>query len=255
MVKRGATYRKLLTAAAVTIMAAGFAAPVLHPYTSAAERTALSAADTIDNDTNGDRAVKERKQRKRPRRQDAVDTGMQADLQRALEANRAADTVPADTLNPYDTGHRFDSLPEELRPRLTVPDSLRATYRYTEGLKRAAIYGDSAAARALYEQALAFDSEFAPALYEMASQYLEKDGARAVEYARRAYLTDTTSRWYTSIYAQALIVSGDYDRALPVFRRLIRMDADNPDNYRIMAILYQQRQQPYSAIAVLDSAE
>ena len=226
MVKRGAPYRKLLTAAAVTIMAAGFAAPVLHPYTSAAERTALSAADTIDNDTNGDRAVRERKQRKRPRRQDAVDTGLQADLQRALEANRAADTVPADTLNPYDTGHRFDSLPEELRPRLTVPDSLRATYRYTEGLKRAAIYGDSAAARALYEQALAFDSEFAPALYEMASQYLEKDGARAVEYARRAYLTDTTSRWYTSIYAQALIVSGDYDRALPVFRRLIRMDAD-----------------------------
>lgn len=62
MVKRGATYRKLLTAAAVTIMAAGFAAPVLHPYTSTAERTALSAADTIDNDTNGDRAVKERKQ-------------------------------------------------------------------------------------------------------------------------------------------------------------------------------------------------
>lgn len=256
MVKRGATYRKLLTAAAVTIMAAGFAAPVLHPYTSAAERTALSAADTIDNDTNGgDRAVRERNRRQRPRRQDAVDTGLQADLQRALEANRAADTVPADTLNPYDTGHRFDSLPEELRPRLTVPDSLRATYRYTEGLKRAAIYGDSAAARALYEQALAFDSEFAPALYEMASQYLEKDGARAVEYARRAYHTDTTSRWYTSIYAQALIVTGDYDRALPVFRRLIRMDADNPDNYRIMAILYQQRQQPYSAIAVLDSAD
>lgn len=58
-----------------------------------------------------------------------------------------------------------------------MPDSLRATYRYTEGLKRASIYGDSAAARALYEQALAFDSEFAPALYEMASQYLEKDGA------------------------------------------------------------------------------
>ena len=150
MVKRGATYRKLLTAAAVTIMAAGFAAPVLHPYTSAAERTAISAADTLDNGRDGgDRAVKERKQRKRSRRQDAVDTGLQADLQRALEANRAADTVPADTLNPYDTGHRFDSLPEELRPRLTVPDSLRATYRYTEGLKRASIYGDSAAARTL----------------------------------------------------------------------------------------------------------
>ncbi len=140
-------------------------------------------------------------------------------------------------------------------PQLTVPDSLRALYRYTEGLKAAAIHGDSAAARRFYDEALAEDPHFAPALYEMGSQYMESDPARAIDYARRAYELDTMSRWYTGLYAQTLIVAGRYDEATPLFRRLMRMDDRNPDTYRIMAILYQQRGQPYSAIAVLDSAD
>lgn len=140
-------------------------------------------------------------------------------------------------------------------PQLTIPDSLRALYRYTEGLKAAAIHGDSAAARRLYDEALAEDPHFAPALYEMGSQYLESDPARAIDYARRAYELDTMSRWYTGLYAQTLIVAGRYDEATPLYRRLLRMDDRNPDTYRIMAILYQQRGQPYSAIAVLDSAD
>lgn len=237
------------------IIAAGFAAPALHPCAeNTAQAAAAIAADTIAADTTDTGAnstgQKKEKDKRRNRRSNTLPAGLQPEVQQAMGENLAADTAAA-----HDDAHRFDSWPEELRPRLDIPDSLRAAYKFTDGLKRAAIYGDSAAARALYAQALASDSDYGPALYEMASQYLETDAAKAIEYARRAYDTDTTSRWYTGIYAQALIVAGDYDRALPVFRRLIRMDADNPDNYRIMAILYQQRQQPYSAISVLDSAD
>lgn len=223
-VNRGTIYRRILTAAAALLFAAGFAAPALRPHT---ESAAYARRERITADTA----------RKEGGNVAAADTV--ADPAAALLAEK----------------ERFASWPEELRPRLDIPDSLRAVYDFTDGLKRAAIYGDSTGARALFEKALASDGDYAPALYELASQYLETDPARAIEFAREAYMTDTTSRWYTSIYAQTLIVAGDYDRALPVFRRLIRMDANNPDNYRILAILYQQRQQPYSAIAVLDSAD
>ena len=43
-------------------------------------------------------------------------------------------------------------------------------------------------------------------------------------------------------------------RALSVWR-LRTADPQNPDNYRILAALYEQAQQPFSAIATLDSAE
>lgn len=253
---RGATYRKVLTTAAALLIAAGFAAPALHTGTGTPHHTAAAIASDTTHD-GGAAADRQPRMKKRgaARHGTPVATGMQTDPQQADSINRAADTLPESAAAADTSLRRFDSWPEELRPRIEIPDSLQAAYRFTDGLKRAAIYGDSAGARALYEQALASDSDYAPALYEMASQYLESDLARAIEYARRAYDTDTTSRWYTSIYAQSLIVSGDYDRALPVFRRLIRMDDGNPDNYRILAILYQQRQQPYSAISVLDSAD
>ena len=144
---------------------------------------------------------------------------------------------------------------EDGRPKLVIPDSLQALYKFTDGLKRAIVYGDSVESRELYEEALNEDSLFAPALYELASQYMESDPVRAVEYARRAYDTDTTSRWYTSLYAQTLIVAGRYDEAAPLYRRLMRIDGRNPDNYRIMAMLYQQKGQPYLAITILDSAD
>ncbi len=239
------------------IITAGFAAPVLHPCPQNPAQAAVIAADTAGSNPANDDGGNMQKQRRKNRRRDAAapQTGSQNGRQQGMEGNRAADTLQESAAAADTSLRRFDSWPEELRPRLDIPDSLRAAYAFTDGLKRAAIYGDSATARTLFEKALAADGDYAPALYEMASQYLERDPVKAIQYARRAYLTDTTSRWYTSIYAQSLIVAGNYDDALPVFRRLIRMDADNPDNYRILAILYQQRQQPYSAISVLDSAD
>ena len=143
------------------------------------------------------------------------------------------------------------------RPELVIPDSLRAVYKYTEGLKQLNIFGDTVKSQKLLREALEIDSTYSPALYELASQIMEggKNDAEAIALARKAYLSDTTSRWYTSLYAQTMIVASRLDEALPIYARLMRMDSKNPDVYRILAILYQQRHQPFSAIAVLDSAD
>lgn len=134
-------------------------------------------------------------------------------------------------------------------------DSLRSFYLYTEGIKLHTIAGDSLRARELFGQAVRADSSFAPAYYEMAVAQVGSSPAEAAELARKAYELDTANLWYRSLYGQALVYSGQYDRALGVFRDLRRTDPKNPDNYRILAALYELSRQPFAAIATLDSAE
>ena len=143
------------------------------------------------------------------------------------------------------------------KPQLIIPDSLRAAYRYTDALKQATIHKDTAAARKGYLEALEADSLYAPALYQLAMNELRSPGheAQALRYARRAYEQDTMSKWYTDAYARSLVLTENYDEALPIYRRLMKIDRNNPDNYRILAMVYQQRRQPYSAISILDSAD
>ena len=62
----------------------------------------------------------------------------------------------------------------------------------------------------------------------------------AYELARRAYRLDTANKWYHQFYGQALIISNRLDEALKVYRRLLENDPKDPDNYRIVAALYEQ---------------
>lgn len=148
------------------------------------------------------------------------------------------------------------------RPKLEIHDTLRTTYKYTEGLKRLNIERDTAAAIRLFEEAVELDSAYAPALFQLAQVAFyqsesqgEQVNEQYEEYARRAYLTDTMSRWYTGLYGHALIINRKMDEALKIYKRLIRIDSHNADNYRILSLLYQFRNQPYSAIAIIDSAD
>ena len=141
------------------------------------------------------------------------------------------------------------------KPQLIIPDSLKALYRYTEGMKKYTIHKDTAAALKLYDEALEIDSMLTPASYEKASLLLDSDAKQALRYARRCYMSDSTNKWYMGLYGQALIINDHYAEAMPIYRRLIHIDDKNPDNYRIMAMLYQQQQMPLSAIAIIDSAE
>lgn len=142
-------------------------------------------------------------------------------------------------------------------PRQTPewPDSLRSVWLYTEGVKQNAIAGDSARARELFAEAIRIDSAYAPAYYQLAVGDMTAAPDRAVDEARRAWEIDTTNLWYLRFYGQALLSAERYGEALPVFRRLNREDPKDPDNYRLVAALYQLQKNPYMALATLDSAE
>lgn len=143
----------------------------------------------------------------------------------------------------------------QVAPAPQVPDSLRGFYLFTEGIKQAFIERDTAAARASLERSVEADSTYGPAWYELAELLLYNDAPAALRHAERAFRTDTTDKWYLLQLGQAQILNDRYRDAIRTYNRLREVDAQNPDSYRVLAMLYDQEGQPFSAIAVLDSAE
>lgn len=135
----------------------------------------------------------------------------------------------------------------------TLPDSTSRTYRHVDAIKQLTIHRDTTRAKDIWLDLLRRDSTYAPALYYLS--LVDRLGGEAVDYAHRAYTADSTNKWYTENYANKLILSGRYDDAIPVYRRLVRLDAKNLQSYHALAIIYSAKRMPYSAIAILDSAE
>ena len=135
------------------------------------------------------------------------------------------------------------------------PDSLQSVWFYTEGIKQRTIAGDTARARQLLQEAIRRDSAYAPAWYELAGILLPSAPDEAIDAAHRAWQLDSTNQWYQQFYGQALLMTDRYGEALKVFRRLMEENPKDPDNYRIVAALYEQRKSPFQALVTLDSAE
>ena len=135
------------------------------------------------------------------------------------------------------------------------PDSLQSVWFYTEGIKQRTIAGDTARARQLLQEAIRRDSAYAPAWYELAGILLPSAPDEAIDAAHRAWQLDSTNQWYQQFYGQALLMTDRYGEALRVFRRLMEENPKDPDNYRIVAALYEQRKSPFQALVTLDSAE
>ena len=135
------------------------------------------------------------------------------------------------------------------------PDSLRSVWFYTEGIKQNAIFGDTVRAKGLFREAIRRDSTYAPAYYELAANGLYATPDEAVELAGEAYRLDTTNKWYHQFYGQTLIYAQRYDEALNVYRKLLKAHPNDPDNYRVVAALYEQKRSPVMALVTLDSAE
>lgn len=140
-------------------------------------------------------------------------------------------------------------------PDAEWPDSLHSVWYYTEGIKRNTVSGDTARARRLLAEAIRLDSTFAPAYFALGTENLAASPDEAVEMARRAWQLDTTNLWYERSYGQALLMAGRYPEALKHYRGLIAKDAGDPDNFRLLAALYELQRNPYMALATLDTAE
>ncbi len=153
-----------------------------------------------------------------------------------------------------------------LRPQKSVPDrftpeeagysgKLLPTFYYTEGMKRGMLYGDAEGAVKIFDKAIAADSTHAPSYYEAANALIGIDPARALTYSLQANRLDTTNLWYQSQLGRLMVVNKEYGKAQDIYERLTQEAPHNPENYRMLAALYEQNRQPFTAISLLDSAE
>lgn len=133
-------------------------------------------------------------------------------------------------------------------------DSLRAIFHYTEALKGSLFMADTAEVRSELRKALEYDSLHAPSLYEMAQSYIDSP-AEGLPYARKAVEQDGDNVIFKGLLARYLTLAGEYSEATRVYEQLVKEEPRNVLNYRMLAALYDQERQPFSAISVLDSAE
>ena len=133
-------------------------------------------------------------------------------------------------------------------------DSLRAIFHYTEALKGSLFMADTAEVRSELRKALEYDSLHAPSLYEMAQSYIDSP-AEGLPYARKAVEQDGENVIFKGLLARYLTLAGEYTEATRVYEQLVKEEPRNVLNHRMLAALYDQERQPFSAISVLDSAE
>ncbi|HIW19582.1 MAG TPA: tetratricopeptide repeat protein [Candidatus Alistipes pullicola] len=137
----------------------------------------------------------------------------------------------------------------------TLPRAEQASLFYLEGIKSNVLEGDSARAKAWFKKVLEIDSTHSPSLYELASLTALDQPEEALQYSLKANAIDTTNTWYKMQLGRLLIATQRYDSALTLYDQLIRMNPNDPDNYRLKALLYDQLGQPEKALEVLEIAE
>ena len=133
--------------------------------------------------------------------------------------------------------------------------SLAPMFYYTEGLKASEIRGDRQEAAELFEKAMKADSSHSPSYFAAANNIVPLNQKLALRYSRRANELDPANEWYRTQLANLLVMEKDYSGALTEYTELLKLAPNNPENYRMLAALYEVRQQPFSALAVLDTAE
>jgi tetratricopeptide (TPR) repeat protein len=148
------------------------------------------------------------------------------------------------------------ALPDSLKFIESYAPEMRPTVYYTEGLVRAT---DNKPAEALdwFTLSLALDPGHGPSLYETANALMAMgDMAKALEYSRRAADAEPENEWYRTQKARLLVSTGQLEEALPLYQSMLgQRSMFEPDNYRILAVIYYQLGQRDQALATLDSAE
>lgn len=143
----------------------------------------------------------------------------------------------------------------DAKSKKTLPRAEQASLFYLEGIKSNVLEGDSARAKAWFKKVLEIDSTHSPSLYELASLMALDQPEEALQYSLKANAIDTANTWYKMQLGRLLIATQRYDSALTLYDQLIRMNPNDPDNYRLKALLYDQLGQPEKALEMLETAE
>lgn len=123
---------------------------------------------------------------------------------------------------------------------------------YAEALKSVTIRKDTLNALGAIEAIFQQDSNYAPALNLLSK--ITSVPKNAIEYSERAYMSDTTNRYYLEDYGEALVRGGEYHKAVKVFEKIVSRSTE-PNHYRILALLLDNNRRTTEALAVLDTAE
>jgi Tfp pilus assembly protein PilF len=123
---------------------------------------------------------------------------------------------------------------------------------YTQALKRLVIYRDSTKAYELVNQALVIDSTYTAANNLLSR--LERDPQKALKAAVRAIATDSTDRHLLEQAAEISLRAKQYDRSKQLLTRIVK-DSQEPDHFRLLALLHNMSKETDKALAVIDSAE
>lgn len=139
-----------------------------------------------------------------------------------------------------------------LAPQSSVARTSKPLRLYTDALKRLTIYGDTLSAYRLTNEALKADSNYMPAAYLLSR--IESDDEKAWLAAERAVRADSTNHHLLHQAAERSLRAKKYSRAKQHLQRLIT-NGEDPDHFRLLAILHMMTKENDKAIAVLDSAE
>lgn len=131
----------------------------------------------------------------------------------------------------------------------------KVLFLYGEGIKKAEIYGDTARAISYFDAAIAADPSYAPAYYHAASTIGQTNPKRALEYSLAANRLDSTNQWYRTQLGRLYLMNEQVEKARVLYEDEVKRNPRNPDNYSMLAMIYQFNRQPYRAIMLLDSAE
>ncbi|MBE6188505.1 MAG: tetratricopeptide repeat protein [Rikenellaceae bacterium] len=137
-------------------------------------------------------------------------------------------------------------------PQSTVARTSKPLKLYTDAVKRLTIYGDTVSAVRLTNEALKADSNYMPASYLLAR--IESNPEVAWRAAERAVRADSTNHHLLQEAAERSLRAKKYSRAMHYLQTLVKR-GDDPDHFRLLAILHMMTKESDKAIAVLDSAE
>ncbi len=135
---------------------------------------------------------------------------------------------------------------------IIVIDSLPVVY-YSDGMRLAVEerYGE---ALEKFEKALEATPDHDPSLFEAANVLAERgELRRALEYSSRAVALDSENRWYKGQKGRLLLSLEMYDEAQALYEEMVAdPDAFDPENHRMLAILYHTRGRTDDALGILD---
>ncbi|MCD8071700.1 MAG: tetratricopeptide repeat protein [Alistipes sp.] len=142
----------------------------------------------------------------------------------------------------------YDTIPAGFRDKLIQ-------YYYTEGIKSYSIDKDNRRALSNFDKAIQLDPTHAPSYFQAANAAMTFDPSQALWYSGKAVELDSSNTWYASQNGRLAIMTGRYSDARRIYEKLIVMEPRSPENYAMLAMLYERTGQPYAAIATLEKAE